>query len=270
MGNYTLALLSFSELILDCTANGLPKYKAKTAPLSRMPPSAPLAALKDAVALLEGQGLRPFPTAGTLLGWWREGTFLLHDKDVDVMLPPGSDWEKALTTISQAPSFDLLYNEMGYSNFESLVHRGTGVTVDLSHHEEGSGDKVRCVWRIPGIPDEQCRRTEQSPYQLVRDQWMGCEFWRPEEPDRYLGDLYGDWRTPMVNFDTVISGLHIMGFPDVVRCYAYNRLANAFAEGNKDKGLAYVSQILEKDPLDPVANHIKNYLAKRQNKESAE
>ncbi len=69
---------------------------------------------------------------------------------------------------------------------------------------------------------------------------------------------------PPINFDTVISGCHLVGFPDVVRCFAYNRLAHALTEGNRDKGLAYVSQILDKDPLDPLSNHLRNVMAKRE------
>ena len=264
MANYALALVSFTEVILDCAANGIPEQVASIPRLSQVPPSAPLAALRDAISLLEGQGLRPFPTAGTLLGWWREGTFLAHDKDVDIVLPPDSDWEKAITTLSDAPLFEMVPNEMGYSNFQSLLHRETRLVVDLSQHEDDGKGGVKSVWRIPGLPEEQCRRTLQSGYKLVRDQWLGCEFWRPEDPDRFLTEVYGDWRTPIINFDTVISGHHIVGFPDCVRCYAYNRLAYALSAGNRDKGLAYVAQILQKDPLDPVANYIRNLLAQRE------
>ena len=264
MADYALALVCFTEVVLDCASHGIPDRTPRKAALSLVPPAAPRAALCDAISLLEEQGLRPFPTAGTLLGWWREDKFLAHDKDIDIMLPPGSDWKKAITALVDAPAFDLVPNEMGYSNFQSLVHRETRLVVDLSQHEVGDGGKVQCVWRIPGLPHEQCRRTLQSGYRLVRDQWLGCEFWRPEDPDRFLTDVYGDWRTPMIYFDTVISGHHLVGFPDSVRCYAYNRLANTLCEGNRDKGLAYVSQILQKDPLDPIANHLRNLQTKRE------
>jgi hypothetical protein len=152
---------------------------------------------------------------------------------------------------------------MGYSNFISLVHKESHVVVDISHHELAADGQVACVWRIPGVPDEQCRRTLQSPYQLVRDGWLGGDFWRPSDPDRYLTDVYGDWRTPVKTFDTVISGLHVVGFPDCVRCYGYNRLANALLEGSGNKGVSYVSQILRKDPLDPVSNHALIFLRRQ-------
>ncbi len=263
MANYSLALVSFAEVILDCAANGIPRQTVSMpAALSQVPPEAPQAALSDAIRLLENQGLQPFPTAGTLLGWWREGRFLAHDKDIDIMLPPGSDWQKAFKALSEAPEFGLAPNEMGYSNFQSFFHRETRLVVDLSCHELRDDGQIGCVWRIPRVPEEQLRRTKQSAYHLVRDQWLGREFWRPENPDHFLTELYGDWRTPMVNFDTVMSGHHLQGFPDAVRCYGYNRLAFALSEGNRDKGLAYVAQILSKDPLDPVANHINSIMAK--------
>ena len=91
--------------------------------------------------------------------------------------------------------------------------------------------------------------------------------YKTRSDDRYLTDLYGDWRTPMVNFDTVISWHHLVGFPDVVRCFAYSRLALALTEGRRDRSLAYVAQILVKDPLDPVSNRIRNLLAAQQGKE---
>jgi tetratricopeptide (TPR) repeat protein len=264
MTRYSLAMVSFAEVILDCTAAGIPQQREKKSRMSQVPPSAPLAALRAAIALLEGQGLQAFPTAGTLLGWWREGNFLPHDKDIDIALPPGSDWGKAEAAVSASPAFRVIPSEMGYSNFISMMHVETGMVVDISHHEEAGEGQVGCVWRIPGLPDEQCRRTLQSPYQLVRDEWLGGEFWRPGDPDRYLTDVYGDWRTPMKSFDTLISGLHLVGFPDCVRCYAYNRLAHALSEGSLTRGLSYLAQILQKDPLDPVSNHVRNHLASRQ------
>lgn len=263
MHNYALALVSYTEVVLDCLLRGVEQRPPPPAALSRVPPSAPLAALGDAVDLLEARGLQPFPVAGTLLGWWREGRFLAHDKDIDIMLPAGTDWEQVLALVTQAPGFRLLPSEMGYSNFISLRHLASGLVVDISHHEAAAEGQVKCVWRIPGVPEAQCRQTRQSAYRLVRDRWLGREFWRPEDPDQYLTEMYGDWRTPLANFDTVLSGHHVVGFPDVVRCYAYNRLANALMEGRLDRGLDYVAQILQKDPLDPLASCVRNLMAAR-------
>jgi hypothetical protein len=169
-----------------------------------------------------------------------------------------------LAIVNEAAGFRLIPDPIGYSNFLSLHHRETGLVVDISHHEDVGDGAVGSVWRIPGVPEDQCRRTRQTAYVLVRDHWLDREFWRPEDPDRYLTELYGDWRTPDVNFDTVISGHHLVGYPDCVRSYAYNRLGNALMEGNLDRGLSYASQILQKDPLDPVSNHLRNLLEKRE------
>lgn len=255
---YSLAMVCFSELILDCVTQGIPTIEPRPARLSQVAPEAPMAALRDAIALLERHDLQAFPTAGTLLGWWREGKFLSHDKDIDIMLPPGADWARAFQLMSEAPAFAPVFNEMNYSNFHSFVHRETRLVVDISHHEYHDDGQVQCVWRVPDLPDEQCRRTRQSQYTLVRDEWLGVQFWRPEDPDSFLSELYGDWRTPDTGFDTTISGHHLVGYPDVVRSYAYNRLADRLSGGSREKGLTYVAQILAKDPLDPIANHIKN------------
>jgi tetratricopeptide (TPR) repeat protein len=263
MARYSLAMVCFTQVIHDCVVHGIPDEVDKPPRLSQVPASAPLKALRDATGLFEGQGLRPFPTAGTLLGWWREDKFLAHDKDIDVMLPEPGDWAIALEAATTSPLFTVLPNEMGYANFRSLLHNETQLVVDISHHEKAADGRVRCVWRIPGLPEDQCRRTDQASYRLVRDRWLGCEFWRPEDPDKFLTELYGDWRTPMPHFDTVISGQHLMGFPDMVRCYGYNRLAIRLCEGRREKSMAYVSQILDKDPCDPVANFVRNQVAQK-------
>jgi tetratricopeptide (TPR) repeat protein len=249
MGNYSLALVSYTELALDCLTHGMPKFAGRKSALSQVPPSAPRAALSEAIDLLEQRGLKPFPTAGTLLGWWREGDFLSHDKDIDIMLPAGTDWQQVLAAVRDAPGFWLMPNEMGYSNFISLTHRASGLVVDVSQHEQAGEGQVKCVWRIPGMPDDACRQTRQVAYSLV--------------PDRFLTDVYGDWRTPMVDFDTVISGHHLIGFPDSVRCFAYSRLGDALSQGHGKLALSYVAQILQKDPLDPLSNHTRNVLAQR-------
>ena len=264
MRRYPLALVSFTEVILDCVVAGIPRREAKKPRLSQVPPQAPLAALTEAVKLLEGAGLQPFPAAGTLLGWWREGNFLSHDKDVDITLPPGSNWDKAVSVLSGSPVFMPVPNEMGYSSLFSALHRETGICVDIGQHEKVGEGQVGSVWRIPGEADEHCRQTRQSEYRLVRDEWLGEQFWRPEDPDVFLTEIYGDWRTPETSFDTVISGRHILGFPDCVRCYAYNRLAHVLSQGDANKAVSYVAQILQKDPLDPVSNHLKIVLQKRQ------
>jgi tetratricopeptide (TPR) repeat protein len=263
MGNYSLSLVSYTELVMDCLAGGMPEPTQRASAMSQVPASSPQAALGDAIDLLEQGGLQPFPHAGTLLGWWREGKFLPHDKDIDIMLPAATDWETVPAIISGSQDFELIPSEMGHSNYISMVHVETRLVVDIGHHEYAGEGQVKSVWRIPGIAEEQSRCTQQSAYRLVRDQWLGREFWRPEDPDRYLTEMYGDWQTPMVDFDTVISGHHLMGFPDCVRCYAYNRLAGFLMDGNQDKGLSYVSQILQKDPLDPVASKVSNVLSPR-------
>ncbi|MEM6583650.1 MAG: tetratricopeptide repeat protein [Pseudomonadota bacterium] len=263
-GQYSLAMLSFARLIQDCLDRGVPKNpQQQPAKFSQVPEGAPLIALKEATAVLEEQGLRPFPTAGTLLGWWRENRFLSHDKDIDIMLPPGDDLELAYKTLSASPKFMGVFNEMGYINFRSFAHRDTEIVIDVGHHEVVANGMVQCAWRVPGIPDDQYRKTLQKSYTLTRDTWLGVEFWRPQDPDAFLSEMYGDWRTPVVGFDTVISGLHLVGFPDVVRCYAYNRLASWFSEGLGDKAVSYLEQIIKKDPLDPIANSIKRFAAKR-------
>ena len=269
MANYSLALVSFAQLVLDCLTEGMPAAAPRPSVLSQVPPSAPRTALGDAIDMLERRGMQPFPSAGTLLGWWREGDFLGHDKDIDIMLPAGSDWEQVPTAVADAPEFKLIPSDMRFSNFVTLQHRATGLVVDITHHEDAADGNVGCVWRIPGVPDEQCRRTQQTAYRLVRDTWLDREFWRPEDPDRFLTDVYGDWRTPMVTFDTVISGHHLLGYPDSVRCYAYNRMSQALMEGDRNKGLSYADQIMRKDPLDPLALEARKALSGDRDKEHA-
>jgi tetratricopeptide (TPR) repeat protein len=268
MGNYSLALVSFTELVLDCLARGMPELVQQQAAMSQVPASFPQAALGDIIDLLEQNGLQPFPHAGTLLGWWREGSFLSHDKDIDIMLPAATDWEQVLPIVDNAPGFRVMPSAMGHSNYISLIHQETGLVIDIGHHEYAEQGRVKHVWRIPGMPEEQCRRTMQSDYGLVRDQWYGRDFWRPDNPDRYLTEMYGDWQTPVADFDTLISGHHLVGFPDSVRCYGYNRLAGTLMDGNRDKGLSYASQILRKDPLDPLSNHVRKVLSRREQTES--
>jgi hypothetical protein len=260
MHDFPAAMEKFSTLVLECLENGVPKQQKKPPELTKSGDSVPLAALSDVVVMLEGVGLKPFPASGTLLGWWREGRFLSHDKDIDIALPPESDWQLTLDTITSNSTGHFQRCDNGYDNLIALKHLKTGITVDIIQHTRTSDGQIRCVWKAKGLAEERCRETLQSDYTLVRDEWLGRSFWRPDDPDRYLTDLYGDWRTPMQYFDTTIAGHHIVGFPEIVRCMAYNRLASNLLEGHLAKVLAYAGHILDKDPTDPLASRVRDAL----------
>lgn len=208
--------------------------------------------LVDALARLEALDIKAFPVAGTLLGWQREGRFLPGDKDVDLALAPPGDLGHAAEMLTEDGLFRAEGDLLGMVDFRTFHHRSTGIAVDLVAHRQGEG----CIWggsRVTGLPDGACRLLRHQPYRLHRREWQGINLWVPEDGDALLTDYFGNWRIPDPNFDSFIAAPAMVGFPDLVRALAYQRLAQALFIGRRPLARALAKQIQTKDASDALA-----------------
>lgn len=208
--------------------------------------------LVDALARLERLDIMAFPVAGTLLGWQREGRFLPGDKDIDLALAPPGDLARAVAALTADGQFRVEGDLLGMVDFRTFHHRSTGIAVDLVAHRQGEG----CIWggsRVTGLPDSACRLLRHRPYRLHRVEWKGVCLWAPVDGDALLTEYFGDWRVPDPDFDSFIAAPAMVGFPDLVRALAYQRLAQALFTGRRPAARALAKQILAKDGSDALA-----------------
>jgi hypothetical protein len=150
--------------------------------------------LIDFIEASREAGMKPFLMWGTLLGYVREGRLLKHDKDIDLGILAG-DWPKRhiLIEAMQKRGYDLSFDR----NYKIRFNRRDGFThldLDVFFPWEGKmvclalkeDDSFRGAWFQPDVFDNFCNCT-----------FLGSEVLIPDPPERVLGAIYGDWRTPV-------------------------------------------------------------------------
>jgi hypothetical protein len=70
----------------------------------------------------------------------------------------------------------------------------------------------------------------------------------PEDPEFFLSEVYGDWRTPNPYFAAWASPNMDGGFPPVARCIAYANIFKAAWSGDRPRAIDLCRQLLALDP----------------------
>jgi hypothetical protein len=149
-----------------------------------------LAQLKEDLAQFD---INFFLVSGTLLGCVREGTILGHDTDIDVGLMPEVSMRSLRNAIKHSKRFK--FQEIVSENTLYVTHPN-GVKIDLFRHYEENGKLyhggIKCRWW-------------NSSFELESVPFLGSEYSVPQNHDLYLTENYGDWRTPVIDFETFLD-----------------------------------------------------------------
>ncbi|MDR5902785.1 LicD family protein [Halomonas icarae] len=200
--------------------------------------------------LMQGLGWSWYVVSGTLLGAVREQDFLGHDYDIDVGVD-FQDFELSLleeAVASSAGSWfiksvsyctfrepkedgSVRYHQMDKPILVKLVHR-TGLVADLFVHVEESG----VLWHGSAI-----HRWDNSPFELAEYRLGEETVYGAADADRYLTENYGDWRTPVLEFDCSVD-------PPNIR---YSRTARA---------VTYLAKVAYRFVLDGDVERARRYL----------
>lgn len=95
------------------------------------------------------------------------------------------------------------------------LHHNSGVQVDIFiHFEEGP-----VYWHGSSL-----HRWDNLKFDLVEREFLGLNVLAPREADRYLTENYGDWRTPVKQFNCS-TGTPNVAISDSckTRCYFLKR-----------------------------------------------
>jgi len=156
-------------------------------------------ALHDCATLL--QNTPWFVLSGTFLGLIREGGFLAHDYDIDIGVMhdvPLADIQTRLQNstdfvlrkVDIQPAYGALANARPM--LLKLVHR-TGVPVDVFYHYDTPDGRT--------VHGSSLHHWFNTPFTLRDYSLEGVTVQGPADADRYLTENYGDWRTPVIDFD---------------------------------------------------------------------
>jgi hypothetical protein len=148
-----------------------------------------------------------YVVSGTFLGLHRDGGFLAHDYDIDIGIHGESiDIGELVNTLAVHPKFvtkkvdlhlEITQDPEGMLHLKKvpalvkIIHEN-GLNLDVFIHYTENG---RC-WHGSII-----HRWENSKFELVQTELEGVAVNAPLDADRYLTENYGDWRTPVKDFD---------------------------------------------------------------------
>lgn len=181
-------------------------------------------ALRDFSALAERGGFVWYVVSGTFLGIVRENGWLAHDYDIDLgvnaeavdldalrraissdpaMVLRKEDWQKRIVMRDGRPTLEKLPVML------KIVHR-TGINIDVFVHHLEDGTR----WHGSSI-----QRWDNREFGLAQYRLAGIPVLGPADSDRYLTENYGDWRTPVTEFNSTT------GTPNMVPVNNYSSRA---------------------------------------------
>lgn len=205
---------------------------------TRFEPDGAITALIDLWEILEAAGLRPFLAAGTLLGFYRTGAPLPHDRDVDIGILCSADTAPDICgLLRRHPALLLATSARPGDRYFALTHKRIAADIFLY---EMRGDHVLCglsahegdiQWRF-------------SRFALAEVRYGGRDWRVPDAPERYLAETYGPgWRTPDKGYASAVSSPALYRVSPYTRAYyAAARARRACLAGDMVKAEALLDQ----------------------------
>jgi hypothetical protein len=151
--------------------------------------------LHDAKKILDEMKLKFWLNNGTLLGYYRDGTFIENDIDVDLGL---FDYNEDILDRFKEYGFEL-YKEYGNvrDGLEYSFMRN-GYKLDLFFFKKRRGGYYQYVW------DNDDRFAYKFPeFTLKKIKFYGLYFNIPKNTDDILKAQYGEWKEPKSDWDYI-------------------------------------------------------------------
>jgi hypothetical protein len=201
------------------------------------------------IDILEEINIQVFPIAGSLLGLYRDGKFMDHDKDADVGIFI-QNYEEVFNIVSRicrherfaAP--DMVKDSKESNLWNVAVYdeeNNTAVDLfffyrELNHHEFG-------IYTPCGV-----LKWGFTSFKLIRSTLAGREYWLPDNIEQYLVDMYGDdWRLPVKVWDSLVVCPNLLpSSRTAVVYYALMRLYSAIEANKKEKANHYFELLVNR------------------------
>ena len=264
LGNMPKALEYFRRGFRTIISKPLPPAAPKQQEF--MDPEAGKKGLLAIKRTLDELGVPFLLVAGTILGIYRDGDLLPHDKDVDLGLPwnvPRAELIHTVCKYNFACNYteEDIVGEKGKWNI-SIVHIPSGTTIDFFFLKP-EGDTI-----VGGIhKNGKTLYTKTTNTGRMQIDYAGTTFWTFGKLDSYLGELYGEgWRTPQANYNTLILSETVYDPDGVGIALCYNHCLGALCEAYYKKGHGYAMQLLSVHD-DPLLVEVKEYLEKNLSEE---
>lgn len=210
------------------------------------------------LALMAKNGVHMFAAFGSLLGLTRNGALFAHDKDIDSGVP-FSEMERAIAILCRNGWIEANHS-FGFSNPRAMYHTASRISMDVSGFviDEHTGKALTAGAWMPGLPKEWNMIFEFDRIELEKrpvPKGEG-EAWCMRDPEAWLAAIYGNWRVPDKNFDTMVRARNIRGFSLLAKCFAYSRIFEHWSNGNLPRATALARHTLTRDPTDALMQKV--------------
>ena len=225
--------------------------------------------LMDLKWVLDKANVEFFLTFGTLLGCIRSGSFIGHDKDIDVGMWWETDRSRLRDALNSSGRFkkvqDIYFQPRDEDQLtwtESFRHCGTGVAVDINFFKR-DGLKT-----LAGFCDSPKEFIYQFPtFDLVEMIFQEMIVKVPDSATTHLEAIYGEsWQVPLANFDTVVMAQNLTNDSRCVSdAYGFGRLYDTLVCADWDRSKAYLDYFLSRSewpsPIETELNTLRTIIA---------
>jgi tetratricopeptide (TPR) repeat protein len=235
----------FIQALPQIKLNSLPKAKSdEQAEASDKPkiskPELFGAALPAMKKLLDAAGIEFFLGDGTALGCVRDSDFISFDKDIDIGVWDSVPREKITALLEESDNFWIEEKrDPRYADILICGRYRDVVAIDIFFYKR----ERDYVWHGLRHADHEIR-WRQTPFDLVPVEFRKTSYLLPSPVERYLTELYEDWRKPDPDYCPYVTGNIVGGLPLMAKCYALKDMQSALGAGKAGKALNIAKRLL--------------------------
>ena len=179
---------------------------------------------------------------------------MTFDKDLDLGVDAAVKRDDLVRVFADDPDFKLTV-DCGEDGFMCDFFWADKVAIDFFRFFF-EDDRVWCGLNVgPHVV-----KWVHSPFELVDHQWLGVPVKIPADSDRFLTEVYGDWRTPNPYFGLFASPNIEGGFPPISRNIAYSAIIVAVTTNELTKATELCRQVLAFDPGNELIGRVHDAL----------
>ena len=147
---------------------------------------------------LSAKNLPFFLVGGTLLGFVRDNGVIPHDKDVDIAVMEDVSNKEIIEALRSNIDFTCPLTYSDDDIYLCVSHGSTGI--DVFRHETDREYTWCGISRHPG-----CMKWRYSSFGLEEITILNLPFKVPQNRTLYLSELFGEWETPDIGYQSVLS-----------------------------------------------------------------
>ncbi len=192
-----------------------------------------------------------------MLGCIREKTIIGHDKDVDVGVLPGTESGPIETAIRNHARMNIDWiDHWEGAPLRIRIRHKNGIGSDIFFYRE-TDQYFYC-----GVPRGNLAVLWQdSKFGLTHTEFLGRRYLVPDQPERYLEENYGDWRTPDAWHIAALTSTNLIGgYGELQQATAYLFIADCLYLKDWSRAKHYIDWSIDHGDQSTLLKLAQNYV----------